>query len=240
MNAWTGTLDIGNNGLVIAVRQRHRSVCHDRQHDRVGLQRRHLGRHGHHQQPRRGVDPHQHAAEHRPGGFHARQRQLQQHRRSIVFEGQTITTNAVLVRLTYMDDLVLAGDMAQNDATNDALLFAANYGIGTTWSVGDLTHDGAIDSNDALLFAANYVVGLPSLDGTTGGERRWAARRPCPSRLRWDCWPSARPACWRCEEPANAKSRLEAECSTTAELFVPDFDGAPCSPLAALSLVSPL
>ncbi len=87
---------------------------------------------------------------------------------SIVFEGQTITTSAVLVRMTYMDDLVLAGDMAQANATSDALFFAANYGSGTTWHVGDITHDGVIDTNDALLFAANYVVGLPSLDGTTG------------------------------------------------------------------------
>ena len=86
----------------------------------------------------------------------------------IVFEGQTVTTSAVLVRLTYMDDLVLSGDQSQNNATSDALLFAANYGTGTTWGVGDLTHDGRIDSNDALLFAANYAVGLPSLDGTTG------------------------------------------------------------------------
>ncbi len=74
----------------------------------------------------------------------------------------------MLVRLTYMDDLVLAGDMAQANATSDALFFAANYGSGTIWHVGDITHDGAIDTNDALLFAANYVVGLPSLDGTTG------------------------------------------------------------------------
>ena len=86
-----------------------------------------------------------------------------------------------------MDDLVLAGDMASNDATSDALLFAANYGTGTTWGVGDLVHDGGpIDSSDALLFAANYVVGLPSLDGSTRRQtRRWrAARRPCRSRLR--------------------------------------------------------
>ncbi len=87
---------------------------------------------------------------------------------SISFEGQTISTSAILVRLTYMDDLVLAGDMAQANATSDALFFAANYGSGTTWHVGDITHDGVIDTNDALLFAANYVVGLPSLDGTTG------------------------------------------------------------------------
>ncbi len=87
---------------------------------------------------------------------------------SISFEGQTITTSAVLVRLTYMDDLVLAGDMQQANATSDALFFAANYGSGTTWHVGDITHDGVIDTNDALLFAANYVVGLPSLDGSSG------------------------------------------------------------------------
>ncbi len=68
---------------------------------------------------------------------------------SIVFEGQTITTSAVLVRLTYMDDLVLAGDMAQANATSDALFFAANYGSGTIWHVGDITHDGTIDTNDA-------------------------------------------------------------------------------------------
>jgi len=91
------------------------------------------------------------------------------HTTFISFEGQTITTNAILVRLTYMDDIVLAGDMSQNNATSDALLFAANYGAGTTWSVGDLVHDGGpIDSSDALLFAANYTVGLPSLDGSTG------------------------------------------------------------------------
>ncbi len=87
---------------------------------------------------------------------------------SIVFVGQTIATSAVLVRLTYMDDLVLAGDMLQGNATSDALRFAANYGTGTTWSVGDLNHDGVINTGDALIFAANYVVGLPSLDGSTG------------------------------------------------------------------------
>ncbi len=87
---------------------------------------------------------------------------------SILFAGQTIATSAVLVRLTYMDDLILAGDMLQGNATSDALRFAANYGTGTTWSVGDLNHDGAINTSDALIFAANYVVGLPSLDGTTG------------------------------------------------------------------------
>ncbi len=86
----------------------------------------------------------------------------------ISFAGQTITTSAVLIRLSYMDDLTLAGDMAQGNATTDALRFAANFGTGTTWSVGDLNHDGVIDTSDALLFAANYVVGLPSLDGTTG------------------------------------------------------------------------
>ncbi len=87
---------------------------------------------------------------------------------SLQFAGQTITTSAVLVRLTYMDDLILAGDMQQGNATSDALRFAANYGTGTTWSVGDLNHDGVINTGDALIFAANYVVGLPSLDGTTG------------------------------------------------------------------------
>ena len=89
----------------------------------------------------------------------------------MVFEGQTVTTNAILIRLTYMDDLVLAGDMLSARCQSDALLFAANYGTGTTWGVGDLVHTGGpVNSSDALLFAANYVVGLPSLDGTTGNS----------------------------------------------------------------------
>ncbi len=96
---------------------------------------------------------------------------------SIMFAGQTITTNAVLVRLTYMDDLILAGDMLQGNATTDALVFAANYGTGTTWGTGDLNHDGVINSGDALIFAANYAVGYPSLDGTTGNA---AAFNPAP------------------------------------------------------------
>ncbi len=103
---------------------------------------------------------------------------------SLQFAGQTITTSAVLVRLTYMDDLILAGDMQQGNATSDALRFAANYGTGTTWSVGDLNHDGVINTGDALIFAANYVTGLPSLDGTTGnaamlGSGPAAVPEPC-------------------------------------------------------------
>ena len=92
----------------------------------------------------------------------------------IVFEGQTVTTNAILLRLTYMDDLVLAGDMSPQDAASDAVLFAANVDSGTTWNTGDLTHTGIVNSSDALLFAANYAVGLPSLDGTTGGDAAFA------------------------------------------------------------------
>ena len=105
---------------------------------------------------------------------------------SLQFAGQTITTSAVLVRLTYMDDLILAGDMQQGNATSDALRFAANYGTGTTWSVGDLNHDGVINTGDALIFAANYVTGLPSLDGTTGNAAALgsgAAAVPEPSSL---------------------------------------------------------
>ena len=102
----------------------------------------------------------------------------------IVFEGQTVTTNAILLRLTYMDDLLLSGDMSAENAAGDALLFAANYGSGTTWATGDLTHDGVIGSADALLFAANYAVGLPSLDGKTGGAAMFggnaaAVPEPC-------------------------------------------------------------
>ena len=90
----------------------------------------------------------------------------------IVFEGQTVTTNAILVRLTYMDDLVLAGDMPANNATSDALLFAANYGIGTTWGCRRFGRMTAARSTPATPFCSPPIimVGLPSLDGTIGGN----------------------------------------------------------------------
>ena len=46
-----GTLDIGNNGLVIAYGSGAGSVRLDRRHDSLGLRQRPLGRHGNHQQP---------------------------------------------------------------------------------------------------------------------------------------------------------------------------------------------
>ena len=164
-NAWTGTLDIGNNGLVVAYGSSSDPYATIDNMIKSGFNGGSWGGTGitstlaqaaiHATNPLNiglvDFTPGQHG----DATF-------------IVFSGQTIATNAVLVRLTYMDDIVLAGDMAQNNATSDALLFAANFGVGTTWGVGDLTHDGLIDSNDALLFAANYGVGFPSLDGTTG------------------------------------------------------------------------
>ena len=164
-NAWTGTLDIGNNGLVVAygsdtdpyatIDNQIKSGYNGGVWGGTGITSSLAAAAIHATNPLNiGL------VDFTPG--------LHGDATFIVFSGQTITTNAILVRLTYMDDLVLAGDMSQNNATSDALLFAANFGTGTTWSVGDLTHDGVIDSNDALLFAANYGVGLPSLDGTTG------------------------------------------------------------------------
>ena len=164
-NAWTGTLDIGNNGLVVAygsgadpyttIDNQIKSGFNGGVWGGTGITSSLAAAAIHATNPLNiGL------VDFTPG--------LHGDATFIVFEGQTVTTNAILVRLTYMDDLVLAGDMSQNNATSDALLFAANFGTGTTWSVGDLTHDGLIDSNDALLFAANYGVGFPSLDGTTG------------------------------------------------------------------------
>ncbi len=165
-NAWTSTLDIGNNGLVVAygsgsdpyatIDNQIKSGFNGGTWTGTGITSSVAAAAIHAANPLNiGL------VDFTPG--------LHGDATFIVFEGQTVTTNAILVRLTYMDDLVLSGDMSQNDATSDALLFAANYGVGTTWAVGDLTHDGSIDSNDALLFAANYFVGnTSSLDGTTG------------------------------------------------------------------------
>ena len=168
MNAWTGTLDIGNNGLVIA----YGTAANDPYATidnmiETGFDAAHWDGNGITSSLGRAA-----ANSHTPlnigledftpgkGNF--------TNATFIVFEGQTVTTNAILIRLTYMDDIVLAGDLSAQDASSDALIFAANYGTGTTWSVGDLEHTGLVDSADALLFAANYTPPLPSLDGTTG------------------------------------------------------------------------
>ena len=164
-NAWTGTLDIGNNGLVVAYGSGADPYATIDNQIESGYNGGVWGGTGITSSLAAAAI---HAANPLNIGLVDFTPGLHGDATFIVFEGQTITTNAVLVRLTYMDDLVLAGDMSQNNATSDALLFAANFGAGTTWSVGDITHDGVIDSNDALLFAANFAVGLPSLDGTTG------------------------------------------------------------------------
>ncbi len=182
-NAWTGTLDIGNNGLVIAygsgsdpyatILDMIRSGYANGQWTGTGI-----------------VSSLAKAAVNWTSPLNIGLQDFVPGQNgnpsSILFEGQMITTSAVLVRLTYMDDLILAGDMNQANATTDALVFAANYGTGTTWTVGDLNHDGVIDTDDALIFAANYVVGLPSLDGTTGSATVLgspAAAVPEPSSL---------------------------------------------------------
>ena len=87
----------------------------------------------------------------------------------------------MLLRLTYMDDLNFNGDMTIQHAAGDALVFAANVGTGTTWALGDITHDGISGPSDALLFAANYATGLPSLDGTTRQPRGLWRRHDLPS-----------------------------------------------------------
>ena len=165
MNAWTGTLDIGNNGLVVAYGSGADPYTTIDNQIKSGFNGGVWGGTGITSSLAAAAI---HAATPLNIGLVDFTPGLHGDATFIVFSGQTITTNAILVRLTYMDDLVLSGDMSQNNATSDALLFAANFGVGTTWAVGDLTHDGLIDSNDALLFAANYGVGLPSLDGTTG------------------------------------------------------------------------
>ena len=164
-NAWTGTLDIGNNGLVVAYGSGSDPYSTIDNQIKSGFNGGNWGGTGITSSLAAAAI---HATNPLNIGLVDFTPGLHGDATLIVFEGQTITTNAVLVRLTYMDDLVLSGDMSQNNATSDALLFAANFGTGTTWGVGDLTHDAVIDSNDALLFAANYGVGFPSLDGTTG------------------------------------------------------------------------
>ena len=95
-----------------------------------------------------------------------------------MFEGQTITTNAMLLRLTYMDDMNMFGDMSPQDAASDALLFAANYGTGTTWSVGDLTHDGVINSQDGAFLRRELRRGSTVIGWhNRRGGRSWIGGR---------------------------------------------------------------
>ncbi len=79
LNAWTGTLDIGNNGLVIQYGSWVRSLRDDRQHDSVGLRERAMDRDGNHQQPGSGGGAARLAdagAEHRPSRLRAQRSRL--------------------------------------------------------------------------------------------------------------------------------------------------------------------
>ena len=113
-----------------------------------------------------------------------------------------------------------------NDATSDALLFAANYGTGTTWGVGDLIHNGGpINSSDALLFAANYVVGLPSLDGTSGGDVALGsgeAAVPEPASLGLLAFGALGLLAIR--RGRKRKARPESELPATVQVSTSDFD----------------
>ena len=182
MNAWTGTLDIGNNGLVIAYGSGTDPYAMIDNMIESGFNAAHW--------TGTGITSSLAAAatdsktplnigliDFTPGAG------IYSNTTFISFEGQTVTTGAVLLRLTYMDDINMNGDMTPEDAAGDALIFAANVGSGTTWSVGDLAHEGLVNSTDALLFAANYVTGLPQLDGTMGNAAMLggsAGQRPVP------------------------------------------------------------
>ena len=89
-----------------------------------------LGRQGNHQQPGPGGGAIiAHAAEHRAVGFHPGQRQFRQHHLHRV-RGANGHDQRHLVRLTYMDDIVLAGDMTRRTPPATRCIFAANYGSG--------------------------------------------------------------------------------------------------------------
>ena len=102
---------------------------------------------------------------------------------SATIEGRTITSNAILIRMTYQDDLKLAGDMSEEDAADDALIFAANYGLSATksWNLGNLDYSDKSNSNDAITFASNYATDFVLLNGPSSTNGRVLFRDPTES-----------------------------------------------------------
>ena len=72
---------------------------------------------------------------------------------------------------------------------NDLSKVLTNYDkTGMTWAQGDFNGDGTVDINDLSNVLTNY-------DKTVGVVRR-RHQPPCPSRVRWPCWPRAWSVCW--------------------------------------------
>jgi autotransporter-associated beta strand protein len=78
------------------------------------------------------------------------------------FDGvDTSNHNQVIVKFSWVADIDLDGLVT----SNDAITFAAHYteGAPANHQTGDLNYNGVFDSNDAILFAAAYSESLPHL-----------------------------------------------------------------------------
>jgi hypothetical protein len=79
-----------------------------------------------------------------------------------LFDGQSIDNTTVLVKFTHRIDLDFDGVVTGNDAA----VFNGAYSegdSGATWMTGDVDYDGTWSSNDAAIFNSYYDEGLASL-----------------------------------------------------------------------------
>jgi autotransporter-associated beta strand protein len=77
------------------------------------------------------------------------------------FSGVDVPLESVLVKFTHRVDLNLDGLVT--DA--DAIIFSTNYeaGAAANWGIGDLDYDGTFTDNDAIIFGTFYDPGLAHL-----------------------------------------------------------------------------
>jgi autotransporter-associated beta strand protein len=77
------------------------------------------------------------------------------------FDGVDVAAESVLVKFTHRVDLNLDGLVT--DA--DAIIFSTNYesGADANWGIGDLDYDGTFTDNDAIIFGTFYDTGLAHL-----------------------------------------------------------------------------
>jgi autotransporter-associated beta strand protein len=77
------------------------------------------------------------------------------------FDGVDVPLQSVLVKFTHRVDLNLDGLITDTDA----IIFSTNFenGAGAYWSIGDLNYDGTFSDDDAIMFSTFYEPGLQHL-----------------------------------------------------------------------------
>jgi hypothetical protein len=83
---------------------------------------------------------------------------------TVLWQGQIVGPDSVLVRYTLAGDATLDGSVGFNDLVRLAQNYGASLAASTDnwWSHGDFNYDGVVDFSDLVALAQNYNLSLPA------------------------------------------------------------------------------